>query len=1082
MGQTATIVITDLVGSTALRAELGEEAADQLRGKHDARLSAVAESHGGTVIKGTGDGLIVAFAGATEALHASVALQQAIHGLGRRANLPLTARVGVSAGDVTFEGGDCFGSPVIEAARLCAAADGTQILVADLVRLLARGRGGLEFGASSEMVLKGLPGPLTVHVLKWAPSGPGTLEAGGATPYVGREREMSLLTGALERARAGAGAVALIAGEPGIGKTRLVEEFCRTAADRHGALVLMGGCHDGDVVANAPFVEALSSWGRRLEPNVLRTSLGPEGPVLARLAPALRAILPSLEEPLPVPPEAETARLRDSLSQVLLRVATDRPVVFVVDDLHWADVATVGTLRAVARATRSAGVLIIGTYRDTDLDRRHPFAEALGIMHREVDPVRISLAGLSTNAVQQLLVELADQAITVDFAQTLTEETEGNPFFLRETMLHLVEEGRLRHDGDAWIIDGAADDLGVPAGIREVIGRRLSRLSEDANRLLATGALCEVAMRLPVVAEVTGIDEAASLDAIDAAIAAGIVQPTPVFDEYRFTHALFRHVLVEEMNPSRQVRAHRAIADAMERAIDGAVTPTEAATLLRHYERSAALPGSDRGVDHAVAVADDAARRFAPREEYDAVNRALELLDPDDPRELDLIVRRARSSITEEVSAEEIASAANAAANAVSAADGPDAACTMLADLLFSSFGATTRVVGWELARMAAPMLAPDRRDATAAVIRSTLLLEEEHFDPESPGIMRDSPARQALAEILLTLPTVDLQDLHQLIYPTSSRAEAEQVLARFLRRGLDRRGHRVVPTHLLWTLGRLRQMAEDLEWSVTDALERGWMLPVVAGSTIVSRALCVLGDHDESDAMMARAQGLLDRVPETSNPAFQTIAGEMLRRSVRGHRIPADDLGPLLPYVELPDTSWSGLAVRAGYIRSLGIEGRRADAVAALPPVLDAIDIAPGYAPNYPLILAHCVDALWALDRTDGLDRLERNLRTKLVEPDVRYPEVDGRWSLALACALTGRVEEAQHWFGEARRVMAEQGTAPLLVAIDLDEAIMWERIGGEGSLARARPLLDQARAGVDHPAMEAWLPRIDEVAQRVG
>ena len=166
MGQTATIVITDLVGSTALRADLGEDAADRLRSEHDARLSAVAASHGGTVVKGTGDGLIVAFAGATEALHASVALQRAIGSLGRRLQLPLAARVGVSAGDVSFEGGDCFGSPVIEAARLCAAADSSQILVADLVRLLARGRGGLEFGASSEMLLKGLPDPVTVHTLE----------------------------------------------------------------------------------------------------------------------------------------------------------------------------------------------------------------------------------------------------------------------------------------------------------------------------------------------------------------------------------------------------------------------------------------------------------------------------------------------------------------------------------------------------------------------------------------------------------------------------------------------------------------------------------------------------------------------------------------------------------------------------------------------------------------------------------------------------------------------------------------------------------------------------------------------------
>lgn len=1079
MGQTATIVITDLVGSTALRADLGEEAADRLRSEHDIRLTAVAESHGGTVIKGTGDGLILAFAGATEALHASVALQQAIDSLGRRSQLLLAARIGVSAGDVTFEGGDCFGSPVIEAARLCGAADGNQILVADLVRLLARGRGGLEFAGSSEMVLKGLPDPVLVHSLEWEPAAPGTFDAAGTTPYVGRDREMDVLAGALDRTRTGSGGLALIAGEPGIGKTRLVDEFCRAAVDRHGAVVLVGGCHDGDVVANAPFVEALSAWARRSDPEVLEDLLGPEGPVIARLAPALRSILPALGEPLPVPPEAETARLRDSLSQFVLRIAAEHPVVLVLDDLHWADASTVAILRALARSTRSAAVLVVGTYRDTDLDRRHPFAEALGILHREVDPIRMHLGGLAGEAVHQFVAELADHDVTAGFTDRLAEETEGNPFFLRETLLHLVEEGRLRHDGETWVIEGAAGELGVPAGISEVIGRRLSRLSDDANRLLAAGALCEVAMPLSVVAAVAGLEEATALDAIDAAIAAGIVQPTPVFDEYRFTHALFRHVLVEEMNPSRQVRAHRAIADAMEQSMDGTPTATEAATLLRHYLRSAALPGSERGADHAITVADDAARRFAPHEEYEAIGCALELLGDGDPRRLELLVRRARSSLSDDVDIDEIAAAAEAAAHAVDAQQGADAACTMLADLVRNAQWATTWSVSWRLARLAAPYLSADRRDLTAAIIRSALLREADHNDPEHPGIMRDTSDRRELRSLVLSLPAFDQRFVTM---PVASRAEAERLLASTPRRARDELGMCVVPMSALWTLGRHRQVAEDLEWSLADAVERGWLTPVVSSSAFISRALCMLGDHDASDAAMARANALLPRVRDTSNATFQTLAGELLRSVVRGTRVPSDDLGPLLPFLELPDTSWSGLAVRAGYVRSLGIEGRREDAITALGPVLDALDVAPGYAENYPLIVAYCIDALWTLNCTDGLHRLELNLRKKVVEPDVRYPEVDGRWSLALACALTGRTEEAEHWFGEARRVLAEQETVPLRVAVDLDEAIMWERIGGIDALARARTLIGRARAGVDHPAMAPWLPRIDEVASRVG
>src|SRR4051812_17504139 len=151
---TATILVTDLVGSTPTRVALGEDAAEGIRRAHDALLVEQALAHGGTVIKGLGDGLLVAFAGASEALSAAVAMQQTLHSYCRHEGIALSMRVGLSAGDVTFEGGDCFGTPVIEAARLCAAAQANEILVADLVRLLARGRGNVGLAERGPVSLK----------------------------------------------------------------------------------------------------------------------------------------------------------------------------------------------------------------------------------------------------------------------------------------------------------------------------------------------------------------------------------------------------------------------------------------------------------------------------------------------------------------------------------------------------------------------------------------------------------------------------------------------------------------------------------------------------------------------------------------------------------------------------------------------------------------------------------------------------------------------------------------------------------------------------------------------------------------
>ena len=223
--QTATILVTDLVGSTALREALGEDRAESVRREHDSALIDAAQSNGGTVVKTLGDGVLVMFAGAAEAVAASVAMQRAIDLQARNDGLALVIRVGISAGDVTLEDGDCFGTPVVEASRLCAAADGGHILVAEVVRVLARGRGGHEMTSIGELELKGLSESVPTFDVGWVPA-EGVADLRARTPYVGRARERGVLAGRLAAARDGAGGLVLIAGEPGIGKTRLAAEVC----------------------------------------------------------------------------------------------------------------------------------------------------------------------------------------------------------------------------------------------------------------------------------------------------------------------------------------------------------------------------------------------------------------------------------------------------------------------------------------------------------------------------------------------------------------------------------------------------------------------------------------------------------------------------------------------------------------------------------------------------------------------------------------------------------------------------------------------------------------------------------------
>ncbi|MDP9335410.1 MAG: AAA family ATPase, partial [Actinomycetota bacterium] len=617
---------------------------------------------------------------------------------------------------------------------------------------MGRGRANLELVSLGPMTLKGLPDAVDVWAVHWEPI-PRAQAFRTTTPYVGRERERVLLTDTWHAAAKGNGGLVLVAGEPGIGKTRLVEELCQRVVRPGGGLVLFGACHDGDVVANAPFVEAITDWVRRSPVEALAEALGKEAPVVARMVPAITDALPDVGEPLGVSPDAETARLHDAVGQVLLRLSGTAPVALVVDDLHWGDDATVGMLRALSRTARRARMLVIGTYRETDVDRRHPFAQALALLQREVEPTRVVLSGLDVSDVHAFLERMAEHDVPEELAAMLTAETEGNPFFLRETLLHLIEEGELRFEAGVWTLAGSIAELGVPAGIRDVIGRRLSRLSDATNRLLSVAALFEVAFPLPIAAEVAGLEENDALDAIDGALEARVVRVGDAFDHYAFTHALFRHALVEELNPSRQVRTHRAIATALEKQLRGAPTPAEAAALARHYYRSAALPNAERGVPYVVTTADDAARRYARREEYDALTIALELLSEGDEREVVLRRRHAEAAVFANLGPERGLEAAHAEGELIRAAEDQDAACEFVTGLATQCSMLDDVRLAWRTGDVARQWLRPERRDGVYAVLRSFELSQRDFDDPQHPGVPLDTPERRELGDLLQALP-----------------------------------------------------------------------------------------------------------------------------------------------------------------------------------------------------------------------------------------------------------------------------------------------------------------------------------------
>lgn len=637
---TLTVLFTDVVGSSAQRAQLGDDRADHLREEHDRLLHAAVASCRGTVVKGLGDGVMATFAAAADAVAAAIAIQQAIEAHRRRTGpeAALSVRVGISVGDVSTDGGDVHGSAVVEAARLCAAAGGGEILIAELVRLLARGRGEAAFEPVGPVDLRGLPEPVLCSRVRWEPTPPPSaalpLPAAVAmpppTPFVGRDALLSELHDALADAHAGAHRTVLLAGEPGVGKTRLASQLA-LRAHAEGTPVLHGRCDDGLGVPYQPFAEALEHHLAHAP----GTPLGRWPQELGRLVPHL-AEEHDLGAPIRSDPRSEEHRLFAAVTSWLMATASAGGLVLVLDDLHWASPPTLRLLHHVLRHAPEhpgPGLLTVATYRDTDIDRDHPLQDALGELHRLPGMRRRSVEGLSEPEVLELLAVSAGHELdptALALAAAVHGETEGNAFFVGEVLRHLVETGVVRRVDGRWRVT-AAGRVHVPESVRDVITRRVSRLPETAGSVLGTAAVIGREVAVDVLVAASERSEADVLDALDAACAARLVVETGV-DRYRFAHALVQTTLAEQLSASRRRRVHQRVGDAI-----AELHPDDLTGLAHHL--AAGLGEDDdpgRAVAASLAAGQRALDRRAPGEAEHWYGQALELLRhaPDEIREV----------------------------------------------------------------------------------------------------------------------------------------------------------------------------------------------------------------------------------------------------------------------------------------------------------------------------------------------------------------------------------------------------------------------------------------------------------------
>ena len=448
--------------------------------------------------------------------------------------------------------------------------------------------------------------------------------------FVGREAEIRALEANLGDALAGRGRVVALVGEPGIGKTRTVEEFVgRTAAS--DARVLWGRCpeHDG-VPAYWPWVQAIRSYAEETDADTLRGALGSAAADVAQIVPSLRERFPDLQTTAPVGPEQSRFRFFDSVATFLQRAADREPLILILDDLHWADHDSMLLLGFVAPEIRRSRVLIVATYRELEM-RRMP--RLLSDVARASE--RIPLRGLERVHVEDLINRAAPIRAEDSLVADLYRITEGNPFFLGEVIRMLVAEGRLARR------DSRPGPLILPEEVRQVIRRHVEPLGDDDRRVLAIAAVMgrdfDVAP-LQVACELPG-DRL--LDHLTNACAAGLLEePAGAVARFRFAHALIRETLYGDLSPARRAELHRRIAVALETLHAGA-SELPFAELAHHFFHAAPLGDAATAISYALRAGERAVALLGYEEavrHYERGLEALALQPPDERLRLQLLL------------------------------------------------------------------------------------------------------------------------------------------------------------------------------------------------------------------------------------------------------------------------------------------------------------------------------------------------------------------------------------------------------------------------------------------------------------
>ncbi|MGZ4799729.1 MAG: ATP-binding protein [Acidimicrobiia bacterium] len=641
-----TFLFTDVVGSTALW-ELAPEIMGSAMARHDALIEDAVATHTGLVVRprGEGDSRFAVFTRASAAAAAAIAVMDALNREPWSTPSPVQVRLAIHTGEAGVRAGDYYGTAVNRCARLRSLANPGQILVSQATAELVRGAPseGATLEDLGEHTLRDVRRPERVFQLchpclpnEFPPLAPPDLGGGLVVPppdssaifalpaplarpwgpLIGREVELAALERAFDAALGQEPRIVMVAGEPGIGKTRLLAAAAQRAHER-GLSVLYGRCPEEAFGALAPFVEALTPVLPTLTAGGVFTR-----PIRGRSQ--LRRLLRDLpsgagDEAGAVDPEEEQARLLAGLADVLEAVTEHRPTVLILDDLHWADRTTLRALLQLGAGLDRMSVSVIGSYRDNELVTGL-LTPALDGLRRQAVLETVPLLGLELSDVGALVGPLAGHFDAAVIGE-LHARTDGNPLFLSEFARRFAEvEG---NEG------GPVDILpllrGIPEGVRSVVRQRVQQLQPDTADMLAVASVVGFEFEFGTLEPIVSLEDDALFDAIDEATAAHLIAEVPGERErFAFTHALVRDTLYESFSSLRRRRLHRRVADQLQG--DAEAGAKNIIQIARHLLASDPAADVERVVEHAVRAAEASTESLAFDQATDFYEQALDVL------------------------------------------------------------------------------------------------------------------------------------------------------------------------------------------------------------------------------------------------------------------------------------------------------------------------------------------------------------------------------------------------------------------------------------------------------------------------